>query len=72
MGVCPENEPDLENRDPNNLNDHVKVRIPKLVFCSQLLHDDSIHDRVFQLFCEMLPTPDVLDLHFSKAKLSFI
>lgn len=25
MGVCPDNDPDLENRDPNNLNEHVKV-----------------------------------------------
>ncbi len=25
MGVCPENEPDLVNRDPNNINAHIKV-----------------------------------------------
>ena len=25
MGVCPENDPDLGNRDPNGLNGHIKV-----------------------------------------------
>ncbi len=26
MGVCPENEPDLVNRDPNGINSHIKVK----------------------------------------------
>ena len=26
MGVCPENEPDLVNRDPNGINAHIKVK----------------------------------------------
>ena len=33
MGVCPENEPDLVNRDPNNINSHIKVSR----FCNDII-----------------------------------
>ena len=38
MGICPDNEPDLENRDPNNLNDHVRVGSYFVIYISTYVY----------------------------------
>ena len=42
MGVCPENDPDLVNRDPNALNSHIKVCMSETLMLKLLKNRDKI------------------------------